>query len=97
MLLQEFTLLFEQNEIRNFIPTAKYDEIIKKAIANHIKYILDESGMTDWERLHAKIIRDADKIDSFRAKTTDISYKMDFEKMNRLRDKANDYLNSRLL
>lgn len=53
--------------------------------------------MTDWERLHAKIIRDADKIDSFRAKTTDISYKMDFEKMNRLRDKANDYLNSRLL
>ena len=25
------------------------------------------------------------------------SYKMDFEKMNRLRDKANDYLNSRLL
>ena len=165
-------LLFEQNEIRNFIPTAKYDEIIKKAIANHSKYILDESGMTDWERLHAKIIRDADKIDSFSAKTTDdiqimaniteqdieeskitdkvfedfmkektifskdrktgidiwvsyiafvfglefnsslklikekdyvnqlfnrFNYKMDFEKMNRLRDKANDYLNSRLL
>ena len=26
-------LLFEQNEIRNFIETSKFDEIIKKAIA----------------------------------------------------------------
>ena len=30
-------LLFEQNEIRNFIETSKFDEIIKKAIGNHSK------------------------------------------------------------
>ena len=64
-------LLFEQNEIRKFLPTTKYDEIIRKAIGNHSKYILDVSGTTDREILHAKIIRDADKIDSFRAKATD--------------------------
>lgn len=68
--------LFEQNEIRNFIRTDKYDNIIKIAIANHSKYNLDESDMTDKEILHSKIIRDADKIDSFRAKATDNIYTM---------------------
>ena len=69
-------LLFEKNEIRNFITEDKYDEIIKKAIGNHSKYILDESNLSDIEIMHSKIIRDADKIDSFRAKTVDDIYIM---------------------
>ena len=69
-------LLFDKNEIRNFVSSREYDEIIKKAIANHSKYILDESGLSDNEILHCKIIRDADKIDSFRAKTVDDIYTM---------------------
>ena len=64
-------LLFEENEIRNYIETNAYDEIIKKAIGNHSKYILPEDDMNEKELLHAKIIRDADKIDSYRAKTVD--------------------------
>ena len=69
-------LLFEKNEIRNFVQNNDYDEIIKKAIGNHSKYILDESGLSDKEILHSKIIRDADKIDSFRAKNVDDIYTM---------------------
>lgn len=69
-------LLFEKNEIRNFIDNNEYDEIIIKAIGNHSKFILDENDLSDIEVLHCKIIRDADKLDSFRAKTVDDIYTM---------------------
>ena len=69
-------LLFEKNEIRNFVNSSKYDEIIKQAIANHSKYIFDDSGLSDDEILQCKIIRDADKLDSFRAKVVDDIYTM---------------------
>lgn len=69
-------LLFEQNEIRNFVKDNKYDNIIKVAIGNHSKYILGTEGLTEIEILHSKIIRDADKIDSYRAKTVDDIYTM---------------------
>ena len=69
-------LLFEKGEIRKFINNNEYDEIIKNAIANHSKYIFDENGLSDTELLHCKIIRDADKIDSFRAKNVDDIYTM---------------------
>ena len=69
-------LLFEKGEIRKFINNNEYDEIIKNAIANHSKYIFDENGLSDTELLHCKIIRDADKIDSFRAKTVDDIFTM---------------------
>lgn len=49
---------------------------MKKAIENHSKYILDTSNMTKDEILHCKIIRDADKLDSFRAKTVSDVYTM---------------------
>lgn len=62
-------LLFDDNLIRNFIKEEEYDSIIKKAILNHNKYVLDISDMNELEVLHCKIIRDADKIDSFRAKS----------------------------
>jgi len=69
-------LLFEKGEIKNYIGDKQFYPIIEKAIANHSKYILDETGMSDIEILHCKIIRDADKIDSFRAKTVDDIYTM---------------------
>lgn len=61
-------LLFDENYIRKFIDEKDYDEIIYKAIANHNKYKLDVTGFTDREIMHAKIIRDADKLDNFRVK-----------------------------
>lgn len=69
-------ILFEKGEIKNYIDNELFYPIIEKAIANHSKYILDETGMSDNEILHCKIIRDADKIDSFRAKTVDDIYTM---------------------
>ncbi len=62
-------ILFEKGEISNYVDNELYYPIIEKAIGNHSKYILDETGMTDTEILHCKIIRDADKVDSFRVKT----------------------------
>ena len=49
-------------DIRKYIETDKYDEIIKIAIKNHNKYAI-ENGLTEEQELFAKIIRDADKID----------------------------------
>ena len=40
-------LLFENNLIRSFIEFDKYDEIIKIAIANHSKYIVDFDSMNE--------------------------------------------------
>lgn len=60
-------MLFEDGLIRSFIGDNNFDEIIKTAIANHsrkeIRYGLDKRCL-----LHAKIIRDADKLDNFRVK-----------------------------
>lgn len=49
-------------DIRKYIKTTQYDEIIKKAIKNHNKYEI-ENGLSEKEKIFAKIIRDADKID----------------------------------
>ncbi len=57
-------ILFEKGIIREFIKTDKYDEIIKLAILNHNRSKI-EKGLTKREELHAKIIRDADKVDIF--------------------------------
>ena len=60
-------LLFEEGLITKFIDTDKYNNIIKKAIENHNKKQIEE-GLSDKELLHAKIIRDADKLDNYRVK-----------------------------
>ncbi len=60
-------LLFEEGLINNFIDTDEYNNIIKKAIENHNKKEI-ESGLSERELLHAKIIRDADKLDNYRVK-----------------------------
>ena len=63
-------ILFEDNLIRNFIDDNSYDNIIYKAILNHNRLEIEE-GLNEKELLHAKIIRDADKIDNFRVKLTE--------------------------
>lgn len=60
-------MLFEDGMIRNFIREDGYDEIIRKAILYHsLKEI--PSGLKERELLHARLIRDADKLDNFRVK-----------------------------
>lgn len=49
-------------DIKKYIKTDIYDEIIKKAVKNHNKYKI-ENELSDDEILFCKIIRDADKID----------------------------------
>lgn len=63
-------ILFEEGLIRQFVEDEKYDQIIYKAILNHNKLEV-EKGLEDNELLHAKLIRDADKIDNFRVKLTE--------------------------
>lgn len=58
-------ILLENDYIRKFIETDKYDDIIIKAIKNHNKYEINEKDFTEKELLHAKLIRDSDKIDNF--------------------------------
>jgi len=63
-------ILFKNNLIRDFIRDKKYDNIISKSILNHNRLNI-ENNLNDRELLHAKIIRDADKVDNFRVKATD--------------------------
>lgn len=56
--------------LRNFVKDDKYDDIIYKAIENHNKYSIEE-GLNDIELFHAKLIRDADKMDNFKVKETE--------------------------
>lgn len=55
-------ILFEDNLIKQIPVSEKYYKIINKAIKNHNKYEI-EKGLTGKELLHAKLIRDADKLD----------------------------------
>ncbi len=57
-------VLFEDGLIRNFIEETKYDNIIKLAILNHNTSQIQKE-LSEKELLHAKIIRDSDKIDIF--------------------------------
>lgn len=64
-------VLFEDGMIEEFIEDRQYDEIIRKAIQYHSVFALPENGLTERERLHCQIIRDADKLDNFRVKDTE--------------------------
>lgn len=63
-------ILFKNNLIRDFIRDKQYDDIISKSILNHNRLNI-KNNLNDRELLHAKIIRDADKVDNFRVKATD--------------------------
>lgn len=57
-------ILFNDNFILEFVDDKELLGIIYKAIYNHNKYKI-EDNLTKRELLHAKIIRDSDKIDIF--------------------------------
>lgn len=59
-------VLFGDKLIRKFVLDDENDAVIYKAINNHNKFKI-EKGLSDYEMLHCKIIRDADNIDIFRA------------------------------
>lgn len=63
-------ILFEEGLIRKFIEETTFDEIIYTSILKHSDFQLN--GIED-ERtlLHARMIRDADKLDNFRVKLED--------------------------
>ena len=63
-------VLFGEGMIRRFLPEDVWDNIIVAAIAKHSDFVLE--GIED-ERtfLHARIIRDADKLDNCRVKLVD--------------------------
>ncbi len=97
-------VLFEDGLIRNFIETEEFDEIIKLSILNHNRSKIQE-GLTERQNLHAKIIRDADKIDIFATLTVgdkkaiwekaDLSNDIITDEIYRefIEDKAIDYKN----
>lgn len=68
-------ILTENNFIREFIEDDIYDNIILKSIKNHNKYKI-ENGLNEKELLHAKIIRDADKIDIMKIQANEPFYKL---------------------
>lgn len=56
-----------ENLIRRFVPESDFDDIIRISIAKHSDFKLE--GISDARTLlHAKIIRDADKLDNCRVK-----------------------------
>lgn len=58
-------VLFKENLIREFLEDSQYDIILKEGVLNHNKYEIKTKRLTEQQLLHAKIIRDADKTDSF--------------------------------
>ena len=63
-------VLFEEGMIRQFVPEDTWDDIIRTAIARHSDFHLE--GITDNRTLlHARLIRDADKLDNCRVKLQD--------------------------
>lgn len=63
-------VLFEEGMIRQFVPEDTWDDIIKISIAHHSDFCLE--GITDPRTLlHARLIRDADKLDNCRVKLKD--------------------------
>ena len=64
-------LLFGQKKmIRRFAEEETWDAVIRSAIARHSRYSLGE-GLNSRELLHARLIRDADKLDNCRVKLED--------------------------
>lgn len=63
-------VLFDEGMIRRFVSGDAWDDIIRTAIAKHSDFILE--GIGDMRtRLHAELIRDADKLDNCRVKLVD--------------------------
>lgn len=63
-------VLFGENKIRSFIASPVYDSIIYDSIQNHSVFQMD-SSLPPNSALHAKLLRDADKLDNFYSNQTE--------------------------
>ena len=88
-------ILFEGNLIREFINDNQYDNIIMKAIENHNKLSI-ESKLNDRELLHAKILRDSDKLDNFRVKIEEPIESLFPGKINKIEELNNSLISDRV-
>ena len=78
--------------IRMFVEDDRYDQIIYDAILNHNRFAIMD-GLDERTLLHAKIIRDADKLDNYRVKLEDpiqaiIGYDEDITKASPVSDRV---------
>lgn len=88
-------LLFDDDLIRSFIADSRYDEIINNAIGNHSRLAVQD-GLDDRSLLHARIIRDADKLDNFRVKKEESVEAIFPGRINRKEDIENSTLSDRV-
>ena len=70
-------ILFDEGEIKNYNVKSDDLDILKTAIKNHNKYLIDPNKMSVREALHSKIIRDADKVDILYAFSTNHLLELD--------------------
>lgn len=63
-------VLFKEGMIRRFVPENQWDDVIRTAIALHSNFKL-ENISNPRTLLHARLIRDADKLDNCRVKLED--------------------------
>ena len=89
-------ILFEEGNITKFIDTREYDNIIQKAIENHSRKSI-ENGLGERELLHAKIIRDADKLDNFRVKKEEELENIFPKLVKRIEDMENSLISDTVL
>lgn len=60
-------LLFDQGLMRRFLSDDRFDHVFRKAVENHNKLYIEDT-LDERELFHARLIRDADKLDNFRVK-----------------------------
>lgn len=93
-------VLFEDGLIRKFLKNDEYDRIIRLSILNHNRMQIEE-GLSERENLHAKIIRDADKIDIFYvltiAKKEEVWYKEDLSNEKMTDEVYEDFIENKLI
>lgn len=88
-------MLFENGLIRKFVEDDMYDEIIKKAIENHSRLVIEE-GLDERTLLHSKIIRDADKLDNFRVVKEEKIHEIFPGKVNKQEDIENSTMSNKV-
>ena len=63
-------ILFDEGEIKKYNINEDDYDVLKKAIKYHNKFKIDSKNLNEREKLHCKIIRDADKLDILYAFST---------------------------
>ncbi len=93
-------VLYDDGQIKRYLDTNKYDDIIKTAVFYHNKAAIDES-VTGEALLFSKIIRDADKLDIYRVinedKMEDIFWYKEFENIEMTQELMDKFINDRFI